>query len=116
MRKTDRAKALEIPPEVKRAVAKRDSCDGWPCCIFCGRPAPIGGIAWSCAHVVPRSQGGLGIEQNVVTACPECHYKLDQTTARDEMLKYAETYLKTKYKIWTRRKCTFPAHGRTKDA
>ena len=113
MKQTNRAKALEIPIDVKWKVAKRDSWDGCPCCIFCGRPSPAG-TSWSNAHVVPRSQGGLGIEQNIVTACPECHRKLDQTVEREEMQEYAERYLKTKYKAWTRQKCTFRPWGRTK--
>lgn len=106
MRRTDRAKALEIPNEVKRAVARRDSFNGWPCCLFCGAPAPFE-IAWSNAHFIPRSQGGLGIEQNVLTACPDCHRKLDQTSEREEMLEFAEKYLRSKYKGWTRRKCVW---------
>ncbi len=106
MRKTDRAKALEIPTSVKWAVADRDSCDGHPCCIFCGAPAPFE-IAWSNAHFIPRSQGGLGIEQNVLTSCPECHHKLDQSTEREEMLEFAEKYLRSKYKGWMRRKCVW---------
>ena len=35
-----RTKALSISREVKKAVAERDSCDGYPCCIWCGKPAP----------------------------------------------------------------------------
>ena len=31
-----RTRELAIPLQVKRAVAERDSCDGWPCCILCG--------------------------------------------------------------------------------
>lgn len=117
MRKTDRAKALEITLSVKRAVAARDSVENWPCCIFCGAPAPVGGIAWSNAHFVPRSQGGLGIEQNVLTVCPDCHWKMDQTVTREAMLEYAEQYLKSKYKSWTRTKCIYrPWKGRNQNA
>lgn len=105
MRKTDRAKALEIPQSVKFAVAQRDSFDGHPCCLLCGKPAP--GAQWSCCHVIPRSQGGLGIEQNIVTLCPDCHSKLDQSPERRELLIELKNYLKHKYPKWSERLCTY---------
>lgn len=51
-------KATSIPKSVKEAVYERD--DGR--CILCGRNNgdPV-------AHVIRRSQGGRGIEQNIVT-------------------------------------------------
>ena len=51
-------KATSIPPEVKKAVYIRDN--GF--CVLCGSPYgdPV-------AHVVRRSQGGKGIERNIVT-------------------------------------------------
>ena len=74
----ERTIALSIPPEVKRAVAERDSVDGWPCCILCGRPAPTDAPhAFSCAHYISRAQGGLGIEENILTLCPCCHRDYD---------------------------------------
>lgn len=106
MRQTKRAEALEIPLDVKKAVAKRDSFGGHPCCLLCGKPAP-GVLDWSCCHVIPRSQGGLGIEQNVVTLCPDCHRELDQSPKRREMLIELKNYLCHKYKNWTERKCTY---------
>jgi hypothetical protein len=33
MSKSQRTKALEIPPKVKNAVARRDSVDDYPCCL-----------------------------------------------------------------------------------
>lgn len=106
MGKSKRTKALEIPIEEKYKVAERDSQDGRPCCIWCGTAAP-GYIDWSCCHVVPRSQGGMGIAQNIVTLCPTCHTKFDQSTERSEMRIVIENYLKGKYKYWTRRKCIY---------
>lgn len=94
-------KARAIPMTVKRAVAERDSCDDWPCCLYCGTPAPPEALwAFSCAHFIPRSQGGLGIEENILTLCPECHRRFDQTTQRSKMIPYFAEYLKTKYPDW----------------
>lgn len=104
---TDRAKACEIPQSVKQVVAQRDSVDGWPCCILCGKPAPDGSTEWSNAHYVPRSQGGLGIEQNVLTLCPECHRRFDQTPERAALADELWEYLKSKYRLWARHKCVF---------
>lgn len=60
-----------IPAKVKKAVAIRDEVDGLPCCLICGQPAPPSAYtAFSCAHYIPRSAGGKGVEENVVTLCP----------------------------------------------
>ena len=108
MAKHQRTKSLEIPIEVKRKVAERDSIDGHPCCIWCGKPAPSSNpLAFSNAHFVPRSQGGLGIEQNILTLDWECHLKFDQTETHGKMEEFFEDYLKTKYPDWDKRKLTF---------
>ena len=62
-----RAKATQIPMKVKKAVYERDN----GLCVVCGkRGLPE-------AHYIPRSAGGLGIEQNIVCLCRECHDKFD---------------------------------------
>lgn len=65
--KSARTKACDISPKVKQIVGERD---GW-CCIICGRAGAPN------THYIPRSCGGLGIEQNVVTLCPSCHAEYD---------------------------------------
>ena len=90
-----RTKALQIPREVKDKVERRDSWDGWPCCIFCGSTD-----ARAEAHVIPRSQGGLGVEKNTITVCRDCHKKLDHTGERQEKLKFAKEYLANMYEDW----------------
>ena len=62
-------KATKIPEKVKKAVWERDGGR----CIVCLRP----GNPW--CHFIPRSQGGLGIEENIVTLCDKCHNDFDQT-------------------------------------
>lgn len=82
---SDRTKATSIPPEVKLVVGERDGHR----CIMCGRYDPSaneGRAEWSCAHYIPRSHDGMGIEQNIVTLCPACHcaqhsYKGSETLA-----------------------------------
>ena len=69
-RSSKRAKALDIPPEVKEKVWWRDSRQ----CVYCGR---YGAYVFPDAHYIPRSKGGLGIEENVLTLCRMCHDRYD---------------------------------------
>jgi 5-methylcytosine-specific restriction endonuclease McrA len=90
-----------IPAKVKQAVAIRDEVDGWPCCLICGTPAPPSAYtAFSCAHFIPRSAGGKGVEENVITLCPRCHSMYDQGIDRGTTAAYIEEYLKSKYPHW----------------
>lgn len=92
-----RTKACGIGEKTKRIVYKRD--DGL--CIFCcryGKPE---------AHIIPRSQGGLGVPQNIITVCRECHDKLDNSTARKKMLQEAIIYLKGFYPDWNEQDLIF---------
>jgi 5-methylcytosine-specific restriction endonuclease McrA len=102
----NRTKYTNIPPKVREAVEKRDSIDGHPCCIFCGSPNARGE-----AHIVPRSQGGEGIEQNIITVCRDCHRLLDSSQARDVMKKKAINYLLKYYPAWTVDSVTYDKWG-----
>lgn len=82
-----RTRACAIPKEVKLIVYERDH----ERCIFCGSP----GLPE--AHVIPRSHGGLGVPQNIITVCRSCHDKLDNSTDRQQMLDVAVGYLKRYY-------------------
>lgn len=96
-----RTSALAIPDEVKRRVAERDSCDGHPCCILCGRPAPSENpLAYSNAHYISRAHGGLGIEQNILTLCEEDHRAYDGAR-REELRPILRRYLSEYYENWT---------------
>lgn len=89
MGKHRQTKATDISPAVKKAVWERD-CE---CCIICGSiyAAPE-------AHYIPRSAGGLGVEQNIVTLCRGCHDLFHQGV---EWVKLAvHDYLKAHYPGW----------------
>lgn len=99
--KKKRTKGLEIPIKVKQAVAERDSCEGHPCCLWCGKPAPTTNpLAFSNAHYIARSQSGLGIEENILTLCPDCHGRYDNGDNRATMRVIFKCYLKGKYSDW----------------
>lgn len=92
-------KALDFTSDVKDLIAQRDSIDGRPCCIRCGRPAPSF-LAYSNAHFIPRSHGGLGIPENGLTLCPGCHRRFDQTAHRREDREFYREYLRSHHPGW----------------
>ena len=85
-----RTKATNIKKKVKMNVHERDNGR----CIFCRES-----VSWnySNAHVIPRSRGGLGIEENIITACYPCHTKLDTSSKRLSMLEDARKHLRLFY-------------------
>ena len=91
--KSKRTKALEIPKEVKIKVYERDDHH----CILCGRMVDASN---ACCHFVARSQGGLGIEQNILTLCSDCHFRFDNTDLRQELKERFRKYLNSKYENW----------------
>ena len=86
-----RTKALAIPPMVKAEVWERDNGH----CVLCGNPQ-----AAPCAHFISRAQGGLGIPENIVTLCGDCHRRYDQTVERDEIRRRLKSYLSACYHGW----------------
>jgi hypothetical protein len=99
-------KARDFSRKVKQQIAERDSIEGWPCCVRCGLAAPPNNngdtsLAWSNAHFIARSQGGLGIAENGLTLCPACHRRYDQSTHRAEDREYYREYLKSKHENWS---------------
>ena len=95
--KHKRTRALAIDPKVKSAVEARDSFGfpPHPCCVLCGCPSGRGE-----AHIVPRSQSGLGIEENLVTLCRACHRELDQGCNRTELMRQVKAYMHSAYPGW----------------
>lgn len=93
--KTKRAKACDISQKVKEIVWERDNHQ----CIIChsNRAMPN-------SHFIRRSQGGLGIEENIVTMCDRCHRMYDQGVDRKAIEARTEDYLKSLYPNWDREK------------
>ena len=103
--KSKRTKACEIKPKVRQAVEKRDSIDGVPCCVFCKTSRDVRGEA----HIVRRSQGGLGIEENILTVCRACHRKFDEgeKEERERLMERAVSYMKECYPDWDMSKLVY---------
>jgi 5-methylcytosine-specific restriction endonuclease McrA len=96
--KSKRSKACDITKKVKDKVWERDEHR----CIICRSP-----YAMPNAHYIPRSKGGLGVEENIVTLCMQCHENYDHTTKRKEIGRYIEKYLKSQYPEWDREKLIY---------
>lgn len=92
-----------FPKRVKEAAAERDSCDGWPCCVYCGTPA-TDRLSFSNAHFISRGQGGLGVEENCLTLCQSCHRRYDQSPEREDMRSFFRLYLAKHYPHWDEEK------------
>lgn len=93
----ERTKQSRIPKKVKAAVYKRDEEH----CIVCGGWVPE---ECACCHYISRGRLGLGIEENIVTLCIDCHYRLDNGNVARE---YIRDYLKRKYPGWDERKLVY---------
>lgn len=98
-RSSKRALALAIPAPVKRAVYERDAGR----CVYCLKP----GLPE--AHYIPRSRGGLGIEENVLTLCRACHDRFDHGTRfeREGMREFFREYLMSQYPEWNEDNLTY---------
>lgn len=95
-----RSKACEFNKNTKQAIYERDNG-----CIFCQMwyhmpPKPLyEQTILDFAHIINRSQGGLGIEQNGVCACRYHHNLLDNGNngLRPEMLSIIKSYMQRHY-------------------
>lgn len=105
-KKHKRTIATDISQVVKKEVWERDLHR----CIFCKKQVPLSNAN---AHFIPRSAGGLGISQNIITACNECHNEQDNGKKSIEYDRVAEKYLKKYYgDKWDKKKLIYNKYER----
>lgn len=93
-----RSKACDISARVRLRVTCRDNME----CVICHRPGNL-----QVAHYIPRSQGGLGIEENLVLLCVECHQAYDNGDKRKESGEFIKRYLSWNYPDWDESKLKY---------
>ena len=98
MAKSKRAKATDISQKVKEEVFIRDKGR----CICCDSR-----YAAPNAHYIRRSQGGLGIPQNVVTLCFQCHHDFDNGDKREHHENLIRKHLQMHYEDWDETKLVY---------
>lgn len=84
-------KATAIPVEVKRVVFARDRRR----CVICG--SFTGGPH---CHFIRRSQGGLGIAENIWTGCEACHRAFDSEGPDGPLHAEVAEHFRTCYPGW----------------
>lgn len=87
------SKATDIPNWVLETVWERDG----HCCVICGSPQ-----AGPWCHIIRRSQGGLGVPENIFTGCDSCHDMFDEGAPeeRDYAQSIVESHMKSIYDGW----------------
>lgn len=108
-----RTKKLQISIKIAEKVGERDNYT----CLFCKNGYHIDNqnlsnlefLIHDIAHFIPRSQGGLGIEENLIVLCRYHHHMLDNGNngLRNEMLDIIEKYLKTQYTDWEKERLAY---------
>ena len=96
-----RSNACEFSAKERKIIYERDKV-----CIFCSmgyEPSVHQGFYLGVAHLVPRSNGGLGIKENGVLACQYHHEMMDNGNRgkREEMQGIVRDYLENFYPGFT---------------
>jgi 5-methylcytosine-specific restriction endonuclease McrA len=67
--------------------------DNWTCC-YCGRKLPTNKLNYD--HVVPRSQGGRTVWENIVTSCLACNSRKENRTPQQAGMRLLRPPVKPK--------------------
>lgn len=105
-----RTKALQFDKPTIKKIFNRDNG-----CLFCNlyyhmdKALPGDLTIFDPMHIINKSQGGLGVEQNGVKGCRYHHHLLDNGNQglRDEMLEILKDYIKSLYSDWTEESVTY---------
>lgn len=95
-------KATSISSKTKAAVYARD----FRRCVLCGSI-----YAGPHCHFVRRSQGGLGIQENIWTGCQACHEAFDSESTDGPLHNQMRDYFRTLYPDWDERNLKYRKDG-----
>ena len=105
-----RTKQLIFSSKTQMGILERDGG-----CIFCKKHYHLESKdtfpyrTLEVMHIVNKSQGGLGVEQNGVTGCRYHHHLLDNGNKglRSEMLSMIKEYMESLYPNWNTEDLTY---------
>lgn len=108
-----RTRRLQFNTSTKKRIIERDRQ-----CIFCKfkyniRPEhDYERSIFDIMHYIPKSQGGLGIEENGVLGCRYHHDLMDNGSRglRPEMLQMIKEYLQEIYPYWNESELYYKRH------
>lgn len=111
MPKSKAARRMEFSARARKEIHKRDR----ETCIFCaeGYEMPVDPsycrTGLQIMHIVPRSQLGMGVEQNGALGCVWHHSMMDNGNRgrRREMEDILEKRMREFYPDWSREKVTY---------
>lgn len=95
-------KATSISSKTKAAVYARD----FRRCVLCGSFN-----AGPHCHFVRRSQGGLGIPENIWTGCQRCHEAFDSEPKDGPLHNRMREYFRSLYPDWDEGKMRYRKDG-----
>lgn len=95
-------KATSISSKTKAAVYARD----FRRCVLCGSFN-----AGPHCHFVRRSQGGLGIPENIWTGCQTCHEAFDSESTDGPLHNQMREYFRKLYPDWNEGKMRYRKDG-----
>lgn len=95
-------KRTAIPPGVKELVWRRDFCR----CVLCGSIN-----AGPHCHYIRRSQGGLGIAENIWTGCDSCHRDFDSEGTSGPLHAEVAEHFRGLYPGWDEIPKTYQKYG-----
>ena len=106
---------LEFTAKARKAIHKRDN----ETCVFCAAgyelPEDLAycQTALQIMHIVPRSQLGMGVEQNGALGCVWHHQMMDNGNLenRKEMIRMLEERMRRIYPGWNRESVTYRKDG-----
>ena len=95
-KKSKLSKALDISLDVRKKVYERSGGKCETCGDWCDD------MGYSNSHYISRGRLGLGIEQNILHQCYECHYAMDHKGGEEHfrVMEKAKAYLMNYYDDW----------------
>ena len=91
-----RSKATDIPKSVRAEVERRHN----GLCLWHNKKGikkeGIGNV-----HYISKAHGGLGIKENVLCGCNDCHHEFDNGKNRESYQQVADNYMKETYPEFT---------------